>query len=287
MKNKKLIKLKKILKQMNKVLVAYSGGADSAFLLKVAVSALGKDNVLAVTAKSPTYQQSELKDAIKNAKKIGARYIVIATGELGDKRFASNPPDRCYFCKSELFKKLNRIAKKKGVDFVIDASNVDDLADYRPGAKAKKEFRVRSPLQEAGFTKSDIRRLSRKLGLATWDKPAMACLASRLPYGEKIEPAKLRRIEKAEDFLQGLGFGQVRVRCHGNVARLEVAPEKIKLLNKDEVRAKITTKFKALGFLYITLDLEGYRTGSLNEALKYEEYEDRKDKIPKPKAGTV
>jgi uncharacterized protein len=264
----KVKRLKRILQRMRSVLIAYSGGADSTFLLKVAVSALGHDNVLAVTAKSPTYPASELKDARQQAKKIGARHIIIATKELGDARFAANPADRCYYCKSELFRKLKRIAKKQNIRFVIDASNKDDLADYRPGSKAKKELRVASPLQEAGLGKADIRRFSRKLGLATWDKPAMACLASRLPYGERITLDNLKKIEKAEDFLQRLGFRRVRVRCHGRVARIEAEQKDIAKLGAPNVRDKIAKRLKQLGFLYIALDLEGYRTGSLNEALQ-------------------
>ena len=264
----KFAKLQQILQDMRRVVVAYSGGVDSTFLLKVAVDTLGRDNVLAVTATSPTYPVSELKDAKANAKKIGVRHIIIATKELGDPRFAANPVNRCYYCKKELFKRLKAMAKKEDIAFVIDASNIDDLKDYRPGAKAKKELGVRSPLQEACFSKEDIRRYSRKLGLLTWDKPAMACLASRLPYGEKIKTAKLRRIEAAEEFLQRLGFKQVRVRCHGDIARIEVESCKIKLLDKDKIRDRITHKLKKLGFTYVTLDLKGYRTGSLNEAIK-------------------
>jgi len=266
MKNKKLIKLEKILSKMGKVVVAYSGGADSTFLLKVAVDALGKQNVLAVTAKSETYTSSELKDAVKNAKKIGARQIIISTNELKNPNFRKNPVNRCYYCKYELFGELKKIAGKENIKFVIDASNVDDHKDYRPGAKAKKELSVRSPLQEAGLDKEDIRQSSKKLGLVSWSKPAAACLASRLPYGEKIEVEKLRRIEKAEDFLRNLGFKQVRVRCHNNLARIEVPAGDIS--GTERSRSKITKKLKALGFLYITLDLQGYRTGSLNEAIK-------------------
>ena len=264
----KLKKLEKVLQKMNKVLIAYSGGADSTFLIKVAVDTLGKENVLAVTAKSPTYQASELKDAKENAKTIGVRHLIIDTQELKNPEFSSNPGNRCFYCKDELFGELKSIANKKGFDFVSDASNIDDLYDYRPGAKAKEKHGVSSPLQDAGFSKRDIRVFSKKLGLATWDKPAMACLASRFPYGDKIEVDKLKRIETAEYFLQGMGFKQVRVRCHGDAARIEVLPGQIKRLNKDEIRGKIVKKLKALGFLYITLDLQGYRTGSLNEVLR-------------------
>ena len=263
----KVKKLEEILQSMGRVLVAYSGGVDSTFLIKTAKDMLGKDNVLAVTAESATYPLSELKDAKKNAKNIGVRHLIIHTNEFEDNNFISNPPDRCYYCKKELFNKLKSIAKKENIDFIVDASNMDDLNDYRPGTKAKKELGIRSPLQEAGFNKSDIRQFSKKISLNTWAKPAMACLASRLPYGEKIEVDTLRRIELAEDFLQRLGFKQVRVRCHGNMARIEVLPKDIKLLIKNGVRDKIIAHLKKLGFAFITLDLQGYRTGSLNEAI--------------------
>jgi len=267
MKNKKLVKLEQILQRMQRVVVAYSGGADSTFLLKVAVDALGRDNALAVTAKSETYTSSELRGAVKNAKKIGARHIVISTNELNNPQFIKNPRDRCYYCKQELFSRLKKIAKKENMKFVIDASNIDDLKDYRPGAKAKKELGAQSPLQEAGFSKADIRRFSKKLGLATWDKPAMACLASRIPYGENIKPDTLRRIEKAEACLNRLGFRHARVRCHGNIARIEVPSEDISKLTKFQIRIEIIKKLKAFGFMYVALDLQGYRTGSLNEAI--------------------
>lgn len=264
----KIVKLKKILQRMQRVLIAYSGGVDSTFLLKVAVDTLGKQNVLAITAKSETYTSSELKDAVKNAKKIGARQVIISTNELKNPNFRKNPADRCYYCKSELFNRLKKIAKRENIKFVIDASNVDDLKDYRPGAKAKKELGVRSPLQEAGLKKEAIRRFSKKLGLATWSKPAMACLASRIPYGEKIAQDKLRRIEKAEDFLCNLGFRHVRVRCHKDIARIEVPAKDISKISTANIRNKITKKLKSLGFLYVALDLQGYRTGSLNESIK-------------------
>jgi len=264
----KIKKLKEILQKMSRVLVAYSGGVDSTFLLKVAVDTLGRDNVLAVTAKSETYSLSELKDAVKNVKKISARHIIISTQELKNPNFYKNPVNRCYYCKKELFTRLKKIAQKENIKFVIDASNLDDLKDYRPGAKAKKELNIRSPLQEAGFIKRDVRLFSKKIGLSTWDKPAMACLASRLPYGEKIAPEKLKRIEGAEEFLQKLGFKQARVRCHGDIARIEVPVNDILAATKSNFRIKIIKKLKSLGFLYVTLDLQGYRTGSLNEQIK-------------------
>jgi uncharacterized protein len=261
-------KLKKILQDMGKVLIAYSGGVDSTFLLKVAVDTLGRENVLAVTAKSPTYQAAELRCAAKNAKEIGSRHLVIATNEFKNARFMLDPPDRCYYCKDELFGQLKKIAKNENINFILDASNTDDEFDYRPGDKAKEKHGVKSPLKDAGFGKMQIRQFSRKLGLNTWNKPAMACLASRLPYGEEIKLCKLKQVELAEKFLQGLGFVHVRVRCHGDIARIEVPKKEIKLLCKDEISGKISKEMKGLGFAYVTLDLDGYRTGSLNEVLK-------------------
>lgn len=261
----KLKKLKFILKNMGSVLVAYSGGADSTFLLKAARDSLG-DRVLAVTADSPTYQKQELEFSKKMAKELGARHKVIKTSELKDKRFTGNPVDRCYFCKSELFSRLKRLAKENNLDFVADASNMSDKNDYRPGSIAKNELSVRSPLQEAGFTKDDVRYFSKKLGLKTWDKPALACLASRIPYGRKIHSPVLKRINQAEELLRKMGFNQVRLRHYDGLCRIEVAKEEISLFVKS--RGLVVDKLKKMGYNYITLDLEGYRTGSMNEVIK-------------------
>jgi len=261
----KLEKLKKILKGMRSALLAYSGGVDSAFLLKVSREAIG-DEVLAVTAVSPAYPAEELAAAKKIASGLKARHKVIRTFELRQKEFVSNPANRCYFCKKELFSRLKIIARGQGLNFVIDASNVTDKKDFRPGDKAKKEFGVRSPLQEAGLSKNEIRSLSRKLRLATWDKPSLACLASRVPYGSRITPSVLSRIEKAEKLLKAAGFKQVRLRHYGKLCRIEVDGSKTGELIKK--RRLIVAKLKKLGYNYITVDLEGYRTGSLNEAIK-------------------
>jgi len=263
--NVKLERLKDILRQMESILVAYSGGVDSALLLKVACDTLG-DKVLAVTADSPTYPAQELDFAQKIAARLGVRHKIIKTQELKDKNFIANPVNRCYFCKGELFGRLKKIARQAQLSFVVDASNIDDKKDYRPGNMAKKELNIRSPLQEAGLTKVDIRRLSKRLGLITWDKPSLACLASRVAYGIRISPGLLARIEQAETYLKRLGFRQVRLRHYNGLCRIEVLKEDVsRLIDR---REKIAKKLKGLGYNYITVDLEGYRSGSLNEVIK-------------------
>jgi uncharacterized protein len=264
----KIIKLKQILERFGSVVIAFSGGVDSSFLLKVAKDILSGRNVLAVTAVSETYTSSELKQAKRFAKEIGVRHKIIVTNELKNKKFTRNPVDRCYYCKKELFGKLAEIAKDKGFGHVVDASNTDDAKDYRPGARAKKECEVRSPLMEAGFSKDDIRRHSRRIKLKTADLPSMACLASRFPYGEKINKKSLKKIESAEEFIKRQGISQVRVRLHNNIARIEVEKEVVKRFVDKKFCDKIAKRLRQLGFKYVTLDLEGYRTGSLNEVLK-------------------
>lgn len=264
----KLNHLKSLLKDLPSAIIAYSGGVDSSFLCAVAKEIL-KDKVFAVTAVSETYPKSELKDAKEIAKLLGIRHKIIRTNEFNDKRFISNPPQRCYFCKKELFEKLKAVAKKEGIKNILDASNYDDLKDFRPGSKAKKELGVRSPLQEAKMTKADIRRFSKKMGLPTWDKPACACLASRIPYGENISKEKLRKIEAAETFIGSIiPKTNIRVRSHNNIARIEIEPRQIQRILKDDIMKKITRKLKGLGFAYVTLDLEGFRSGSMNEVLR-------------------
>lgn len=263
--SKKTNKLKKIIQSFESLLVAFSGGVDSTLLLKISVQILGKEKVLAVIAQSETYPLLEIKAAIKFCRQNQISFRLIKTNELKDPNFISNPKERCYYCKKELFHKLNSIADQNQFAGVCDGSNFDDLSDFRPGSKAKKELGIISPLQEAGFTKSDIRRLSRQMKLKTWDKPSFACLSSRIPYGTKITDPILKQIGKAEAFLFGLGFKQLRVRYHGNIARIEVDPKAMgKIILKKE---KIIRKFKDFGFNYTTLDLTGYRTGSMNEIL--------------------
>lgn len=258
----KLRKLNNIIKQMHSVLVAYSGGLDSSFLVKTAKDCLD-DKVIAVTAVSATYTKEELDFAKKFCKQFNIKHKIIRTDELNNNNFASNYRNRCYFCKRELFSKLKAIARKNRIRNILDATNSDDKFDFRPGKKAKREFRVRSPLDEAGLTKKEIRIQSKKLNLPSWDRPQMACLASRIQYGSRITNERLRRIEEAERFLRKkLGSGaNIRVRDYGNLARIEVDKPNISLLIKDDGFIK---RFKQFGFKYITVDLEGYRTGSMN-----------------------
>jgi uncharacterized protein len=263
--NKKLQRLKKILAEMESVLISYSGGVDSTFLLKIAKDALDDDKVLAVTAASLTYPACEIEDAKITAKGLKVRHLVIKTDELSNKKFAENPVDRCYWCKRELFSKLIALAKEYKLKYVLDGSNYDDTKDFRPGMKAARELGVRSPLEEAEFGKDKIRSLSETLGLPTWNKPSLACLASRFPYGMKITKENLAKVDKAETFLRKFGVTQARVRHHDQIARIEIPKNEISKLLKEEAMDKIVTKFKKLGYTYVTVDLEGYRTGSMNE----------------------
>jgi pyridinium-3,5-biscarboxylic acid mononucleotide sulfurtransferase len=264
----KLENLKTIIKKTDGAVVAFSGGVDSTLLLKVAHDILG-EKVLAITANSETYPKRELEAAKAFALSLGIRHIVIETLELEIDGFADNPPDRCYYCKHELFSKLTEIAKTNGMEYVFDGSNYDDRNDHRPGMRAAKQLGVVSPLKQAGMTKDDIREISKEFGLSTWNKPSFACLSSRFPYGTKITPEKLVVIGEAEDFIRDLGFTELRVRHHDNIARIEIG--KADLERIIPYADKIVEKVKSLGFLYVTLDLAGFKTGSMNYTLAEDE----------------
>lgn len=259
-------RLRSLLGEMKLAVLAYSGGVDSSVLLRAASEVLGQ-NLIAVTAVSETYPTDELLPAKDFAVSLGVRHRVLPTHELIRDEFSRNAPDRCYHCKQELFDKLRQIADAEGIPHVLDGSNVDDLRDYRPGRQAAAERSVRSPLAEAGLTKQDIRDLARRMGLPMWDKPSLACLSSRIPYGTRITRELLGTIQAAEDVVHGLGVRQVRVRHHGDTARIEVGHEDLVRLAASGARERIVAAFKGLGYAYVCLDLEGYRTGSMNEVL--------------------
>ena len=263
----KFARLKGIFVSMGRVIVAYSGGVDSTFLLRVAGDSLGNENVLAVTALSPLFPERELAGAKRMAQEMGVKHILIESNELEIDGFSKNPSNRCYFCKKELFEEMQNLARKEAISFVAEGSTLDDEKDHRPGRRAIQELGIRSPLQEARFTKEDVRELSRTLGLSTWEKPSFACLASRFPYGEEITPERLRMVDEAEDFLFSLGFKQVRVRHYQSLARIEVYPEEVSRLMNGSLREKVVNRLKKIGYRYVTLDLQGFRSGSMNEVL--------------------
>ena len=261
----KLEKLQSILSGWKRVAVAFSGGTDSTFLLKTAHDLLG-DHAIALTAVSCTLPKREREAAQAFCQREGVRQILCDPHEMDMAEFRNNPPDRCYYCKRGTFSLFRTVAAEQGIAVVADGSNADDAGDYRPGMRAAAELGVQSPLREAGLTKAEIRELSRQWGLPTWDKPAAACLASRVAYGEPITQEKMERVDEAEAFLQDLGFRQVRLRVHGDLARIEIVPEAFETLLSR--RAEIVAKCRALGFSYVAMDLTGYRSGSMNEALK-------------------
>ena len=263
---KKYKALQIIIEQYGSVAVAFSGGVDSTFLLNTAHEVLG-EKVIAVTAVSPLFPVREHDEAKSFCQKKGIRHLMIESNELKIDEFRNNPPNRCYICKKELFRNILRTAAENGINHVAEGSNMDDLEDYRPGLKAIEEMNIRSPLREAGLYKEEIRALSRELGLPTWNKPSFACLASRFVYGEPITEKKLCMIDQAEQFIRKLGFTPIRVRLHGDIARIEMLPGEFDRLLLPETREHITNELRKIGFSYITLDLAGYRTGSMNETL--------------------
>ncbi len=262
--DQKYERLQAILHDIGSVLVAFSGGVDSTLLLKVAADVLG-ERCVAATADSETYPREELAEARRLAELMGVTHVVVHTNELVDTQYAQNGPDRCYHCKKTLFTELFPVAAERGLTAVVYGAMADDMGDHRPGHQAAMEWNVRSPLLEAGLTKADIRELSRRLGLDTWNKPSFACLSSRVPYGQSINAAQLRQIDEAERALRGLGFSGFRVRHHGDIARLEL--QLADLPRAIEIREELVERLKALGYIYVTLDLQGFRSGSMNEPL--------------------
>jgi uncharacterized protein len=263
----KLVRLQELLKSLGKVAVAYSGGVDSSFLLKVALDTLGKENVMGITILSSVTPKEELKETEHFLAAMDINHRFVTKNIFDIPGFSQNPKDRCYICKYKIFEEIKAIAEDSGIDTVVDGTNADDEGDYRPGLKALKELEVVSPLKLSGLTKKEIRDLSKELSLNTWNKPSLACLASRIPYYEEITEEKLSMVDQAEALLRSLGFEQLRVRCHGKLARIELVPEDIAKVFLSDLSGRIHDEMKKIGFQYISLDLMGYRTGSLNEVL--------------------
>ena len=267
--DQKLQKMQEILRSLERVAVAFSAGVDSTLVLKVALDTLGSANVVAVTGRSDSLAEGEFEEAKDLAQSMGAEHVVIETQEFSDPNYLANPSNRCYFCKTELYSKLDEFIRERGLRAVVNGVNADDYADWRPGLKAAAEHVVRAPCAEAGMTKDDIRALSARFGLPTFDKPASPCLSSRVQYGEHITPAKLKQIERSESLLKSLGFRECRVRHHNNLARIELPADQIELACRPEVRAKIDASFREFGYAYVTIDLRGFRSGSMNEVIAF------------------
>lgn len=263
----KLAHLRSLFDEMGSALVTFSGGVDSSFVLKVARDVLG-NRAIALTAVSPSLPPSERAEAETVAKAIRAEHLLVESDEIHDPRYAANPTNRCYYCKTELYRIADEVRRERGLSWIVNGTNVDDLGDYRPGLDAAKESGIRSPLVEAEISKSDVRRLGKLIGLPNWDKPAAACLSSRLPYGTEVTVERLTKVGRLEEALRGLGFKQVRVRYHGEVARIEIAKDEMDRALEPAMRRAIVEAGKAAGFTYVTIDLEGYRQGSHNEVLK-------------------
>ena len=265
--DQKYERLEEILREIGSAAVAFSAGVDSTFLLRVAIDTLGSKNVVAVTGQSDSLARAEFDQAGKLAESMGAEHVILDTDEFQNANYTSNPINRCYYCKTALYTHLERFITERGLAAIISGTNADDLGDFRPGIEAGHEHRVRSPIAEAGLTKSDVRELSNRLGLETHDKPATPCLSSRVQYGETITPKKLRMIEAAEVFLHELGIRECRVRHHGHLARVEVPPAMIPRLAEPEIASRIDQHFRSLGYQYVTIDLRGFRSGSMNEVI--------------------
>lgn len=263
----KMTRLRDYLKETGKIAVAFSGGVDSSFLLKAARDILGRENVLAITIESSFNPVQEINEAQEAAADWDVPFLKLDLDVFAIKGIEKNPTDRCYICKTGIFENVIKTAKERGFHIVVDGTNADDVGDYRPGMKALSELGVKSPLKECGFTKADIRQLSKEMNVYTWNKPSKACLASRIPYGETITEEKLRMVEKAEEYLCRIGFVQLRVRSHGNLARIEISPDEMQKVFDLALMEDISNEFKKIGFSYTALDLKGYRTGSLNEVL--------------------